>query len=69
MRLTNLTRQPVSGLRVEYRAYMKDYGGGESTSSIREEAESAGRDLSGISDKQIEDFIGDRFEEVLEEEG
>ena len=39
MRLTNLTRQPVSGLRVEYRAYMKDYGGGGSTSSIREEAE------------------------------
>ena len=28
MRLTNLTRQPVNGLRVEYRAYMKDYGGG-----------------------------------------
>ncbi len=61
MRLTNLTRQPVSGLRVEYRAYMKDYGGGGSTSSIREEAEAAGRDLSGISDKQIEDFIRDRF--------
>ena len=30
MRLTNLTRQPVSGLRVEYRAYMKNYGSGGS---------------------------------------
>ena len=63
MRLTNLTRQPVSGLRVEYRAYMKNYGsgGGEDTSSIREEAEKAGRDLGGVTDKQIEDFIRERF--------
>ena len=63
MRLTNLTRQPVSGLRVEYRAYMKNYGsgGGEDTSSIREEAEKAGRDLGGVTDKQIEDFIRARF--------
>lgn len=63
MRLTNLTRQPVSGLRVEYRAYMKNYGSGGSndTSSIREEAEKSGRDLGGVTDKQIEDFIRDRF--------
>jgi len=32
IRLTNLIRYPVSGLRVEYRAYMKDYGGGSSSS-------------------------------------
>ena len=62
MRLTNLTRQPVSGLRVEYRAYMKNYGSdGGDTSSIREEAEKSGRDLGGVTDKQIEDFIRERF--------
>ena len=67
MRLTNLTRQPVSGLRVEYRAYMKNYTGGSSsggdsdTSSIREEAEKSGRDLGGVTDKQIEDYIRERF--------
>ena len=61
MRLTNLTRQPVSGLRVEYRAYMKNYGRSDDTSSIREEAEKSGRDLGGVTDKQIEDFIRERF--------
>ncbi|MEE2967483.1 MAG: hypothetical protein VX646_06355 [Verrucomicrobiota bacterium] len=64
MRLTNLTRQPVSGLRVEYRAYMKDYGGGSSSSSRDDdddkEDEGGGR-FGGFSEKQIEEYLRNRF--------
>ncbi len=65
MRLTNLTRQPVSGLRVEYRAYMKDYGGGSSSRDDDDdkddkEDEGGGR-FGGFSEKQIEEYLRNRF--------
>ncbi|HAA88817.1 MAG TPA: hypothetical protein DCE22_11205 [Verrucomicrobiales bacterium] len=68
MRLTNLTRQPVSGLRVEYRAYMKDYGGGSSSRDDDDDKdgdddkdnERGGR-FGGYSEKQIEEYLRNRF--------
>lgn len=66
MRLTNLTRQPVNGLRVEYRAYMKDYGGGRSSDDDKEsdkegdkEGDRGGR--GGFSEEQIEEYLRSRF--------
>jgi len=68
MRLTNLTRQTVSGLRVEYRAYMKDYGGG-SSSRERDEDDKDDKDdndegrggRGGFSEEQIEEYLRSRF--------
>ena len=62
MRVTNLTRQPVSGLRVEYRAYMKDYGGGGSSdegSKDDKDNEEGGR--GGFTEKQIDEYLRSRF--------
>ena len=63
MRLTNLTRQPVSGLRVEYRAYMKDYGGGRSSDEKSEDDDKEGNrgGRGGFSEEQIEEYLRSRF--------
>lgn len=62
MRVTNLTRQSVSGLRVEYRAYMKDYGGGGSSdegSKDDKDNEESGR--GEFTEKQIEEYLRSRY--------
>ena len=75
MRLTNLTRQTVSGLRVEYRAYMKDYGGGRSSDEESKdddkegdkEGDRGGR--GGFSEEQIEEYLRSRFGRGRESRG
>ena len=73
IRLTNLIRYPVSGLRVEYRAYMKDYGGGSSSSrgssDDNDDKDNDGEGEGGrgeggrgeYSEKQIEEYLRNRF--------
>ena len=68
IRLTNLIRYPVSGLRVEYRAYMKDYGGGSSSSrgssddnDDKDNNDDGGGGRGGYSEKQIEEYLRNRF--------
>lgn len=68
MRLTNLTRQSVSGLRVEYRAYMKDYGGGSSRERDDDKDDKDDDDKDegrggrgGFSEEQIEEYLRSRF--------
>jgi hypothetical protein len=77
MRVTNLTRQPVSGLRVAYRAYMKDYGGGSSSSrgssddkddkddnndkGDNDDVGGGGRGRGEYSEEQIEEYLRNRF--------
>ncbi|MEE3175914.1 MAG: hypothetical protein VX269_01000 [Verrucomicrobiota bacterium] len=68
IRLTNLIRYPVSGLRVEYRAYMKDYGGGSSSSrgssddnNDKDDNDDGGGGRGGFSEEQIEEYLRNRF--------